>query len=161
MNTIPSAILLIAALATPTGSISGEVIQGVATVVDADTIEIHGKRIRLNAVDAIEAQQRCARPDGSQWNCGKDAAFALADKIGRSVIACRVVDVDRYSRSVAICATSDDEDLGGWLVESGWALAYRRYGPQYVDAEARAKAAGLGIWQSTFVLPWDWRKGLR
>ena len=32
---------------------------GRASVIDADTIEIHGTKIRIYGIDAIEARQRC------------------------------------------------------------------------------------------------------
>lgn len=135
-------------------------ITGTASVIDGDTIEIHGTRIRLSAMDAIESRQRCVLPDGREWNCGKDAAFALSNKIGRAPVSCRALDTDRYGRTVAVCSQSG-EDIGAWMVENGWAVAYRRYGTEYVPAENRARKARLGIWASRFVMPWDWRKGQR
>ena len=50
---------------------------GVASVIDGDTIEVHGQRIRLHGIDAPESRQLC-RLDGKPWQCGKDAANALA-----------------------------------------------------------------------------------
>jgi endonuclease YncB( thermonuclease family) len=44
------------------------------------------------------------------------------------------------------------------MVEYGRAVAYRRYGTEYVPSEDRARPAGLGIWASGFEMPWDWRK---
>ncbi len=55
-------------------------VAGVASVIDGDTIEVHGQRIRLHGIDAPESRQLC-RLDGKPWQCGKDAANALADKI--------------------------------------------------------------------------------
>ncbi|WP_233557134.1 thermonuclease family protein [Gemmobacter lutimaris] len=157
---IALAVSISAALsAMPCVGAAGTIV-GTASVIDADTIEIHGTRIRLNAIDAIESRQRCTLPSGRRWNCGKDAAFALADWIGRSPVDCDVVDIDRYGRSVAKCRLRG-EDIGEWLVSHGWAVAYRRYGLDYVGAEDRARAAGRGIWASEFVMPWDWRKGVR
>lgn len=150
-------ILVVLAFVSPANA---ETISGTVSVIDGDTIEIHGRRIRLNAMDAIESQQRCTLPDGKSWNCGRDAAFALADKIGRSPLSCSVVDIDRYGRAVAICSLRG-EDVGGWMVENGWAVAYRRYGTRYVAAEDRARKARRGIWVSRFVMPWDWRRGVR
>ncbi|SOC16876.1 endonuclease YncB(thermonuclease family) [Rhodobacter sp. JA431] len=138
----------------------GGTLTGTASVIDGDTIEIHGTRIRLSAMDAIESRQRCTLPDGSQWNCGKDAAFALADKIGRAPVSCDVSGTDRYGRAIATCYLRG-EDIGGWMVEHGWAVAYRRYGTQYVPAENRARVEGRGIWASQFVMPSEWRRGKR
>lgn len=37
---------------------------GHASVIDAATIETHGQRIRLNAIDVPESEQLCAGVDG-------------------------------------------------------------------------------------------------
>jgi len=132
-------------------------ISGTASVIDGDTIEIHGNRIRLHAVDAIESRQRCLLPSGKAWNCGRASAIALADRIGRSPVSCDVRDVDRYGRLVAVCR-KDGEDLNAWLVANGWAVAYRHYGRDYVSQENAARNARLGIWSSKFQMPWDWRR---
>jgi hypothetical protein len=39
----------------------------------------------------------------------------------------------------------------------GWALAYRRYSKDYVDAEAEARKVKRAMWRGTFVKPWEWR----
>ena len=61
------------------------------------------------------------------WPCGRRAAFALADLIGSRTVTCRWRELDRYRRAVARCEAGGT-DLGGWMVEQGWALAFRRYG---------------------------------
>jgi endonuclease YncB( thermonuclease family) len=135
---------------------AGPTVAGTASVIDGDTIEIHGQRIRLHAIDAIESAQRCILPDGKEWRCGQDAAFALAARIGRAPVSCEIRDVDRYGRLIAICS-QDGQNLNAWLVESGWAVAYRRYGRDYINEEQRAKEGRVGIWASQFQMPWDWR----
>lgn len=137
-------------------SAQAEGVIGQASVIDGDTLEIHGQRIRLFGIDAVESRQRCER-DGQAWNCGKDSAFALADRIGRSAIDCRGQEKDRYGRLVAVCFKGA-EDLNRWMVEQGWAVAYRRYSVDYVAAEDAARAARRGLWASRFEMPWDWRK---
>lgn len=153
---------LIAVLATvlAVSPVAAETITGTASVIDGDTLDIHGTRIRLSAIDAIESRQRCTRPNGAEWNCGKASAFALSDKIGRAPLTCAVSEADRYGRSIAVCKLRG-EDINLWMVENGWAVAYRRYGTEYVQAEDRARAARRGIWASRFVMPWDWRRGAR
>jgi len=69
-------------------------ISGRASVIDGDTVEIHGKRIRLFGIDAVESGQRCQK-DGKPWLCGKDLALALADKIGEKPITCSGDEFDR------------------------------------------------------------------
>ena len=110
---------------------------GQATVIDGDTIEIHGQRIRLFGIDAPEAPQTCTA-SGKTYLCGQQAALALADQIGRSVVTCEQRDIDRYGRIVAICFAGG-ADLGSWLVEQGWALAFRRYSTAYVAQEQSAE----------------------
>ena len=48
-------------------------------------------------------------------------------------------------------------DLNARMVRNGWALAYRRYSMDYVEAEGEAKEAKRGMWKGEFVLPWEWR----
>ncbi len=130
---------------------------GTVTVIDGDTIEIHGQRVRLFGIDAPESAQTC-EAGGKAYRCGQQAALALADEIGRRTVSCNPRDVDRYGRIVAVCAAGD-EDLNAWMVRHGWALAYRQYSTAYVPDEEGARAAGAGIWRGTFTPPWDWRHG--
>jgi endonuclease YncB( thermonuclease family) len=44
------------------------------------------------------------------------------------------------------------------MVREGWALAYREYSTDYVPQEQEARAAKRGLWNETFIDPWDWRK---
>lgn len=135
-------------------------IAGIASVIDGDTIDIHGTRIRLHGMDAPESNQRCRLADGTAWRCGQEASIALADLIGRQTVHCEQRDTDRYGRAVAVCRVGD-VDLGAWLVERGYALAYRRYSLDYVDKEDAARSVGAGMWQGAFIPPWEWRRGRR
>jgi endonuclease YncB( thermonuclease family) len=67
-----------------TDCMSAPAIQGTASVIDGDTIEIRGKRIRLDAIDAPESSQLCLDAASKRYRCSQKSAFALADFIGRS-----------------------------------------------------------------------------
>ncbi len=138
---------------------AADLITGVATVIDGDTIEVHGKRIRLHGIDAPESAQVCL-DHGAKVPCGRKSAFALADHLGRQVVVCEQKDRDRYGRVVAVCHVGGI-DVNHWMVARGWALAYRRYSRDYVDAENVAQTTKSGIWQWTFDPPWEWRKSRR
>ncbi len=86
-------------------------VSGPARIIDGDSLEIAGERIRLHGIDAPESRQLC-HLGGKPWQCGKDAANALADKIGRQSVTCKELDRDRYKRIVAKCSVAG-EDLGG------------------------------------------------
>lgn len=131
---------------------------GQASVIDGDTLEIHGRRVRLHGIDAPEAAQLCQNRDGKDYRCGQQAALALADLIDRRPVACEQRDIDRYGRIVAVCTVAGT-DVGAWLMAQGLALAYRKYSTAYVEQEAAARAARIGIWRGSFVAPWEWRKG--
>ncbi|WP_300582001.1 thermonuclease family protein [Marivita sp.] len=133
---------------------------GVASVIDGDTLEIRGVRVRLHGIDTPESRQSCMRASGAQWRCGQQAALALSDRIGRRTVNCSVRNVDRYGRAIAVC-TQGNQDLNRWLVSEGWAVAYRRYSRDYIRAEDQARSAGRNIWSGQFVMPWDWRRGQR
>ena len=51
------------------------------------------------------------------------------------------------------------EGIEAWMVESGWALAYRRYSLEYVDEEEEAQDARVGLWRGEFVPPWELEEG--
>lgn len=68
-------------------------VAGTASVIDGDTIEVHGQRIRLHGIDAPESRQLC-RQEGNPWQCGKVAANALATKIARRPMTCEEFVLD-------------------------------------------------------------------
>ena len=130
-------------------------------IIDADTLEVAGQRVRLQGIDAPESAQSCRRATGQRYRCGDHATQALRTRIGTDAVVCTIEGRDRYNRALGICYTADGTDLNGWLVRQGHALAYRRYSPTYVPQEDHARAARAGIWAGEFVPPWRWRRGDR
>jgi endonuclease YncB( thermonuclease family) len=132
---------------------------GIPSIVDGDTLQIHGERIRLFGIDAPESKQLCA-VQSKQIRCGQVAANALDAMISRRPISCTPEDHDQYGRTVAVCYL-DKVDLNEWMVRQGHAVAYTRYSANYVAAEAEARKAKLGIWAGTFERPDEWRRSQR
>ncbi len=143
----------------PPSTAGGRLFQGPAIVHDGDTISIGDRRLRLFAIDAPEGDQICHRA-GEPWRCGEESAAALRALLGSDTVECAEVEEDRFGRPVVRC-TVGGTDVNDWMVRQGWAVAFRRYGLDYVDAEAEARRAGRGIWSSSFVPPEQWRAGRR
>ena len=122
VNRMPVLTIWIALIASlgigVTDCMSAPAIQGIASVIDGDTIEIRGERIRLDAIDAPESSQLCLDAAGKRYRCGQKSAFALADMIGRSVVSCEPKGRDRYKRTIAICFKGAT-NLNGWMVTQG------------------------------------------
>ncbi len=157
---IPAAALVCGLLlAFP--AFSSEPLAGRASVIDGDTIEIHGTRIRLEGIDAPESRQTSmAKEMGEVVRCGQKAAFFLADLLAEHVVTCTETGKDRYRRTLAHCEV-EGQDVGASMVRAGWALAFVRYSREYLPQEDEARAGGAGMWATEFVAPWDWRKGTR
>lgn len=151
---LPIAVLL---FALASSAASAETIASRASVIDGDTIEIRGERIRILDVDALESAQPCTGPDGSEWRCGQQAALALSDWIAARIVTCETAGKDKYNRWLARCTVSG-QDVAAWLAANGWAVPYRNCKCEVVrDAADRAKAGKLNIWSGTFMMPWEWR----
>lgn len=134
-------------------------LSGRADVVDGDTIDVSGTRVRLFGIDAPEKSQVCER-DGLHWPCGREAMAALAHIAGDHEVRCEPRGSDRSNRLIARCWVGTT-DLSRWMVGAGWALAYRRFTADYSDAEDAARGGRRGLWSGTFETPEDWRRQRR
>lgn len=129
---------------------------GPAKVIDGDTIVVAGELVRLHGIDAPELDQTFWWR-GERIACGMMALAALEALTAGIELRCRAIERDRHGRLVAKVFAPDGVDIGRKLVLAGWALAYRRYSTDYVDAEDEARKAKRGMWRGSFVKPWVWR----
>ena len=147
------AVLTLAA--SPNSSITGR-----ASVIDGDTLELAGERIRLHGVDAPESWQTCQDGGGKVYRCGKASAEALDAFLAASrPLTCRRVDRDRYGRAVARCKRMDGEDVAALMVRAGHALDWPKYSRgEYALEERGARDGRRGMWAGKFMAPWVARK---
>jgi endonuclease YncB( thermonuclease family) len=134
-----------AALLAATGPVLADDLTGQASVIDGDTIEIHGTRIRLWGIDAPESTQLCRGEDSLQYQCGAKAANDLDAFIARRPVSCTRISLDRRGRTVATCSVGGT-DLGQWLVSNGLALDWPNYSDgMYDKIQREAEHAGRGM----------------
>jgi endonuclease YncB( thermonuclease family) len=157
---VPMRVLpIIAALLVAASSAAAADLVGSPRIVDGDTLEVAGTKIRLYGIDAPELHQECRRSGGTVtllYHCGRDAKAALGRIIGAGTVTCRGKDRDRYGRIVATCSAAG-RDIGREMVREGWAVAYTRYSRAYVPDESAAKVAHAGLWSGEFEMPAEWR----
>jgi endonuclease YncB( thermonuclease family) len=146
----------------------------VEKVADGDTLNVVTAedtklKVRLYGIDAPEIQHVNKRTGivtkpGQPY--GEEAYRVLEKKVLGKKVRVQIMDIDRYSRMVAVLYLGD-RDINRELVQEGYAWAYKEYlkGPyasEYIDAENEARSKHLGLWQQANPLPpWEFRKQLR
>ncbi len=139
-------LLLFIAIGLLTASfVLAESPRGAIRVIDGDTLDVGGTRVRLHGIDAPEATQTCDTADGRRWSCGDWVSREVRARYQGQTALCEAVDQDRYGRIVARCAVRG-QDMGAALVADGLAFAYRRYAMDYDLIEKQAAAADRGLW---------------
>ncbi|MGV7212512.1 thermonuclease family protein [Bradyrhizobium sp. UFLA05-112] len=161
MKLIQSVVVTTVLFALSGGSSIAADLIGQASVIDGDTLEIHGSRIRLFGIDAPESNQLCRDAESDLYRCGQKVANALYEFIAHRPVECVEVDRDRYGRSVAVC-TVDNVDIADWIVRSGLALDWPQYSKgSYVSSQDEARHHQRGLWAGSFVEPWRFRACMR
>ena len=134
----------------------------VISVADGDTLTVltqqgERQRIRLYGIDAPESGQ-----------AGGEAATAFARSQALfAEVELKVIDTDRYGRTVAIITLPDGSILNEELVKHGHAWVYNNYCRQPICAkwrvlEKEARVNRKGLWaDKNPTPPWTWRRNNR
>ena len=151
----------LAGAAEPHGSstapLPGYVYGRVVKIADGDTLTLLTQandqiRVRLAEIDTPERGQPY----------GRKSQETLSSLVWEKDIAVRVVDVDRYGRTVGRIFVGDT-DVSAEMVRTGAAWVYRRYAtdPDLFTIEDEARLAQRGVWglsETERVPPWEWRR---
>lgn len=102
------------------------VIVGRCWVIDGDTIDVNGTRIRLAGIDAPEL--------GDPY--GNKAKFHLLQLCRDQQVRAVFDGQQSYERAVATCFLSDGRDLSAEMVKAGLALDWKKFsGGKYREME--------------------------
>lgn len=116
-----------------------DIIEGVAAVIDAGTIQIDDKVIKLHGLVVPSARQKCKR--GSlPWLCGAAARKHLVDLAQGQTVRCLRVGA-YHARCFA-----DGTNLSESVVRNGWAVPDKS-GAVYREDEDLARREKLGMWK--------------
>lgn len=161
VRTLLCFLALVAGTVLPAAGASAQSLTGkVVSIADGDTLTIladgqYQYRIRLSEIDAPESGQPF----------GRSSRKMLSDLAFGKQVTVRVVDVDRFGRTVGR-VRAGSVDVNAQMVKQGGAWAFRQYQSdqrfQLWEKEARAAKRGLwGLQADQIIAPWDWRAGRR
>jgi endonuclease YncB( thermonuclease family) len=136
---------------------AAEELSGPARVIDSNTLEIGGRRLRLIGVDAPDLGQTCPTRKGEAYPCGRVAAQTLVRLVKDGPLECRGERTDPAGRLLARCAIRGF-DVGEQYILTGRAFADPETGENYRRAEGTAQKLREGMWRGEFQKPWEWRK---
>ncbi len=153
----PSLALVILAAMSLEPAWSAE-LRGIPKVIEGDLIELEGRRLRLDGIDAPESGQRCLFR-GKLYDCGAISRAALMDLTAGVEVSCQTLGPE--TDGVRARCSAGGYDLSEGMVYTGWALPAGEGRERYRRQLEQAKERRHGLWRGGFVAPWDWAAGAR
>lgn len=112
----------------------GQVIEGPARIIDGDTVEVAGVRVRLNGVAAPERSE----PGGNE------ATDALRAIVAGQTVRCALSGQTSHKRQVGVCWVRT-LDIGAAIIATGRARDCPRYSDGRYSAVERPEARSLPL----------------
>ncbi len=136
-------------------------------VIDGDTINLNGIKIRFSGIDAPESNfmgkaQFCINKKEDKINCGNLSKKYLQKIILNREVTCKIeTKPDQYNRKLGECFI-ENKSLSKILVRNGYAFDYPKYSKnKFLIDQNYAKKKNLGLWKTKFDFPWVFRKKIR
>lgn len=117
----------------------------ITAVLDGDTLEVDGRVIRLDYIEAPALEDHCGQAP-TLWPCGRLARQELVELTSHRTLRCEGRAFgDGYL--IAQCFTPDNGDVGRSMTLSGWSYHAHPSFTEYRDEEASARDARRGLWR--------------
>lgn len=127
-------------------AVPGEAVSGRADVVDALTLVVGSRKLRLEGLELPEDGRSCTLLNGDKVDCRKAAADQLGFFLHWRAVACAVENENTADVPQAQCRVGMS-DIGEWLVRRGWAVPAAGTMQQYRSALLFAQSYKLGQWR--------------
>ena len=150
-----SGICAVTALLLVTTPVSAETLTGASRIIDGDSLEVAGRKIDLQGVDAPELGQTCSWPK-KEIDCGLIAKSALMDLTAGASVVCDIETQAADGNALGVCRAAG-YDLAEGMAHTGWAMATDDAPRRYKTAMLGAQNAGRALWRGRFTPPWIWR----
>jgi endonuclease YncB( thermonuclease family) len=124
----------------------GETVSGRADVVDALTLVVGSRKLRLAGIELPEDGRTCTLLNGDKGDCQRAAADQLGFFLRWRAVSCEVENKNTAGPPPASCRVGMS-DIGEWLVRRGWAIPEDAATQQYRGALLFAQSYKLGQWR--------------
>jgi len=141
MNDRSGYALALALVFAPASAGAAELL-GPARVIDGQTIEVEGQRVRLYGIAAPALGSECDVA-GKRIACGQISRGALMDLTAGAIVECRQVG---GVGGAAVCRAGG-YCLSEGMTYTGWARADTTVTDRYVHYEADARRRHRGLWR--------------
>jgi endonuclease YncB( thermonuclease family) len=144
---IPLFFVLAVALLSNIHWAAAETLTGAVKVIDAATLSVGGRIVRLHGITAPAPADVCPFREKT-IPCGETATTALMDLTAGASVSCETrghADGTTYATCIA-----GGYDLSEGMVYTGWARPVAGAPARYLAAQDRARARNNGLWQGRF-----------
>jgi endonuclease YncB( thermonuclease family) len=131
------------------------VVDGLGIVRDDGTLSVGGHPVRLFGIIIPQTRRTC-RSFLNPPRCAPSVVLVLENKV-TGFVRCEIVRQGRDGIPEGVCGVrgrdlfAPREDLAGWMLQQGFALAGPEAPPEYFALERLAQSQQVGLWNPGIV----------